>query len=129
MGAIQNAGPHCEQKSAAGLDHTVSENRVNDAGTLVNQSGEAATIDALLEAADYYRLLGLKPIPLTDGKTPTAARRFADFQGLQDCRQVLPGVEHRIRVLQLPHNLLWTVPLPSSRRHQGLLALRASRPS
>jgi len=37
-------------------------------------------------------------------------------------RQVLAGVEYRVRIPQLPYDLLRTVPLPSSSRHQGLHA-------
>jgi hypothetical protein len=49
-------------------------------------------------------------------------RRFAHLQGLQHGREVLAGVEHRVGVRQLPHNLLRTVPLPSPRRHRESLS-------
>jgi hypothetical protein len=37
---------------------------------------------------------------------------------LQHRRLILARVEHRIRVPQLSHNLLWRITLPSLRTHQ-----------
>jgi hypothetical protein len=42
-------------------------------------------------------------------------RGLAHLQGLQHGRQILPSIEHRVRITQLPHNLLRTFASSSSR--------------
>ncbi len=57
-----------------------------------------------------------------------AWRRIADLQGLQHCRKILAGVEHRIRVTQLRHDLVGAVLLPSPRHRKSPCPL-GKRPS
>ena len=61
-------------------------------------------------------LLALHPAIL--GPPPLQCR-ITDLRGLQHYRQILAGVEHRVSVPQLRHDVVGAVLLPSSRRRKS----------
>ena len=69
----------------------------------------------ILKELQTFRLIRLHPAVLVP---PAVVRRFAHLQRLQHRRQILPGRQHRVRISQLPHDLLRTMPLPSLPRHR-----------
>jgi hypothetical protein len=68
----------------------------------------------LFPLLQLFGLLGLHPPILLP---PTQVSRFTHLQGLQHGRLILASIEHRIRIPQLPNNLLRRMPLPPSRCH------------
>ena len=72
--------------------------------------GEELLAGELARVQQPLRLLGLHPAILIP---PPMIRRLAHTELLQHSADGLPRRQHRIRLTQLPHNLLRRMPLPT----------------